>query len=579
MRIIWSIEAGAVGMEHLWGEVGAWLRFNGVVTTTVVGQAVPKVGAVLQGRYRLLAALGEGAMGSVFRGERLGLGRPVAIKFLHPFAARDPAMLKRFEVEAQAMARLAHPNCVSVIDFGVEGLPYLVMDLAAGTSLRALIEEGPLPPRRSLIIVQQVLAALVHAHARGIIHRDIKPENIMVETVPGTEAEHVRVLDFGLAKLLDGAAKLTVGMVLGTPHYMPPEQMSDVEIDARADIYTTGIVLFEMLTGKRPFDGANVAEVFLAQKQAPAPTLASVAPGLKVSLALEALLRRALEKAPADRYPAAEAMLRALIALPEMAGGALPAAPGDATMADSAPWGAAPPSAVTASAEADRLATPITPLEGLRAVRLPRGRRSARAVVLLMRARDRWTSLSPGRRWAIAGGGASAVALLLALSVERREPSAEVRSLAEVAEVAPAPESDSTGEAPAVGAPPSLAPDEALARLRQLQKENPADPRYPAGLARLAFEQKRHREGLAQFRAAVRLDKTLRSDPVLVGYVIELLGNDAQAESAEDLLKDLGRGAKPMVSEAASQHENRKVRARARKLLENWDSRPFLRWL
>jgi serine/threonine protein kinase len=546
------------------------------VTTT---PAIPQVGAVLQGRYRLIAALGEGAMGSVFRGERVGLGRPVAIKFLHPVAASDPSMLKRFEVEARAMARLAHPNCVSVIDFGVEGLPYLVIELAAGVSLRTIIDDGPLETRRALALIQQVLAALVHAHARGIVHRDIKPENVIVEPIAGTEVEHVRVLDFGLAKLLDGAAKLTMGLVLGTPHYMPPEQMGDAEIDARADIYTTGIVLFEMLTAQRPFDGATMAEVFLAQKEATAPALSAAAPDRRFSPALETLVRRALEKAPADRFPSAEVMLRALQALPEMGLPNARVAPAEPTIADIAPWGAVARNDHGSDGEG-RLVTPITPVEGLR---LSRGvlwqaqlRRS------LARPEKWWSSLSSGARWGVVGGLVSCLLLLLALSVERREPSPEVRALAEQPEVATSPATPPTADpssSPNPAVDPKSDPKVALARLRELQRQNPKDARYPAGLARLAFEQGRHREGMTQFRTAVRLDKTLRGDPQLVGHVIARLGNDAMAESAEQLLKDLGRSAKPLVAEAATKHADRRVRSRARKLLEDWDKKPFLRWL
>ncbi|HEY0713853.1 MAG TPA: hypothetical protein VGF45_14330, partial [Polyangia bacterium] len=178
-------------------------------------------------------------------------------------------------------------------------------------------------------------------------------------------------------------------------------------------------------------------------------------------------------------------------------------------------------------------------------------------------------------------GLASGFLLLLALSVERREPAPEVRALAEQSDTPGA-----TSASPQEGAPPasaaseaSLPPQAALARLRELQRQNPKDARYPAGLARLAFEQGRPREGLSQFRKAAALDKSLRRDPVLVGHVISSLGNDAVFESAEELLKEFGRQTKPFVTEAAARHENRKVRTRARRLLEDWQRRPFLRWL
>jgi serine/threonine-protein kinase len=210
---------------------------------------------------------------------------------------------------------------VSVIDYGFESLPYLVMELVEGQSLRALLGAGPVRPRRALAITGQLLAGLAHAHARGIIHRDVKPENILLESVVGVAGDYVRIVDFGLAKLLDGASSVTLGKVLGSPHYMPPEQMRAGDIDARMDIYSTGIVLFEMLTGRRPFEGSNIGEVLLAQKQQPAPPLSRAAPGLAASPALQRLVQRALEKYPGDRFRPALDLQRAIESLPELGGG------------------------------------------------------------------------------------------------------------------------------------------------------------------------------------------------------------------------------------------------------------------
>jgi serine/threonine-protein kinase len=163
-----------------------------------------------------------------------------------------------------------------------------------------------------------VLAGLAHAHAKGIVHRDIKPENILLESVIGVPGDCVRIVDFGLAKLLDGASSLTLGSLLGSPHYMPPEQMRPGDIDERVDIYSTGIVLFEMLTGRKPFDGPNIGDVLLAQKQQPPPSLASAAPGLAASPALERVIQRALEKYPGARFRSALDMQRAIGGLPEV---------------------------------------------------------------------------------------------------------------------------------------------------------------------------------------------------------------------------------------------------------------------
>jgi eukaryotic-like serine/threonine-protein kinase len=266
----------------------------------------------------LLSAIGDGAMGSVYRAGRIGLDREVAVKFIDSRIARDASFRRRFEVELRAMGRLKHPNCVSVIDYGVEALPYLVMEMVEGQSLRSLLGGGPLPAPRALAITSQLLAGLAHAHAKGIVHRDIKPENILLENVIGVPGDCVRIVDFGLAKLLDGASSLTLGSLLGSPHYMPPEQMRPGDIDERVDIYSTGIVMFEMLTGRKPFDGPNIGDVLLAQKQQPPPSLASAAPGLTASPALERVIQRALEKYPGARFRSALDMQRAIAALPDV---------------------------------------------------------------------------------------------------------------------------------------------------------------------------------------------------------------------------------------------------------------------
>jgi serine/threonine protein kinase len=279
------------------------------------------LGSVLQGRYRLLSAIGDGAMGTVYRAERIGLDRKVAVKFIDSAIARDPSFVKRFQNELRAMGRLAHPNCVSVLDYGFESLPYMVMDMVEGTSLRSTLASGPLPPRRALSIACQLLAGLAHAHSKGIVHRDIKPENILLEQAVGLTGDHVRIVDFGLAKLLDSASKLTLGKLLGSPHYMPPEQMREGEIDERVDIYTTGIVMFEMLTGRKPFDGASIGDVFLAQKQQPPPPFEKVAPNLRVSPVLERVVRRAMAKSPAARFSTALEMKAAIEAVPDLTDG------------------------------------------------------------------------------------------------------------------------------------------------------------------------------------------------------------------------------------------------------------------
>src|SRR4051794_26126147 len=244
-------------------------------------------------------------MGVVYRGERVGLGRPVAVKFLHPWIAAQKTFLSRFENEARAMSRLGHPNCVSVIDFGVEGGPYLVMDFVTGKTLRDA-SQGPQPPARALHIVRQLLAGMAHAHAQGIVHRDLKPENLILTDEAGLD-DHLRILDFGLAKLRDGPA-MTAGMAVGTPSYMSPEQTgADGAIDARTDLYAVGVVLFELLAGRKPFQSENVGELLLMHREQPPPLLRAAAPDAGLSQAIEDVVSKALSKFADDRYQTAAA--------------------------------------------------------------------------------------------------------------------------------------------------------------------------------------------------------------------------------------------------------------------------------
>jgi serine/threonine-protein kinase len=275
-------------------------------------------GATLDGRYRVHEKVASGAMGVVYRGERLKLGRNVAIKFLHASIADEPQRRQRFEIEARAMARLDHPHCAAVIDVGMHrSAPYLVMDYIPGTNLRDILDEGPLEIPRAAALLEQVLAGLGHAHELGIFHRDIKPGNVMVTERSGL-GEQVRILDFGLARLREASSGLTAGMVIGTPAYMAPEQCTGGTIDARTDIYACGVLLFEMLTGRKPFVADDPVEILRHQLHDPAPRLDSFVVGASFG-ALEDVVATAMAKSPDDRYASAAdfaAALDAAIAKP-----------------------------------------------------------------------------------------------------------------------------------------------------------------------------------------------------------------------------------------------------------------------
>jgi len=268
-------------------------------------------GQVIDRRYQVLERIADGAMGVVYRAVRLNLDRPVAIKVMHASLRDDMKGKERFEREAKVMARLEHPHCVSIIDFGLHGnKPYVVMELVRGRSLHEmLVEQGRFEIPRAADILGQVLSGLAHAHEQGIIHRDIKPANIMT-TPKAPLGVHARILDFGLARMLGSSASLSDGVAVGTPSYMAPEQCRGDELDARVDIYACGVVLFEMLTGTKPFVADEPIEIIRKALQEPTPRLADVRPGDYG--ALEDVVARALAKAPADRFPTAVAMAEAL---------------------------------------------------------------------------------------------------------------------------------------------------------------------------------------------------------------------------------------------------------------------------
>jgi serine/threonine-protein kinase len=268
-----------------------------------------RIGSLVDERYRVLEAMASGSMGLVYKAERVPVGKLVAIKFLHAPFANDSEFLTRFERETRVMSKLTHPNCVSVVDFGVwDGAPYLVMEYVSGTTLRALIDNGPLPPRRALALVRQIAAGLAHAHAQGVVHRDVKPANIMISEEIGT-GDHVRILDFGLARLRGSVGRDATqsNVVVGTPNYMAPEQtVGGGLIDARTDIYAVGVVLFEMVCGERPFQADDTLALLGMHRAAPIPRLSDRMPvGVELPPGLQELVEKAMAKSPADRFQSA----------------------------------------------------------------------------------------------------------------------------------------------------------------------------------------------------------------------------------------------------------------------------------
>ena len=284
------------------------------------GREPALIGKLVDGRYRVLAAMASGSMGAVYRAERIPVGKLVAMKFVHASFADDAEFLARFERETRVMSKLAHPNCVSVVDFGMfEGTPYLVMEYVDGVTLRSIIDDEAIAVPRAVGFARQLAAGLAHAHSHDIIHRDIKPANIMIGQAIGA-GEVVRILDFGLARLRgpgSGRDPTAANVVVGTPNYMAPEQtIAGEPLDARTDIYAAGVVLFEMIVGDRPFSADDTPSVLAMHRTAPIPRLADrVGPDVMIPDGLQAIVDTAMAKRPADRYQTAMAMSAALEAL------------------------------------------------------------------------------------------------------------------------------------------------------------------------------------------------------------------------------------------------------------------------
>jgi serine/threonine protein kinase len=266
------------------------------------------VGTTLAGKYRIDARLNEGGMGTVYRGTHMLMDKTVAIKVLRPSLAADEKIVARFSREARAASRITHPNAITVTDFGEDesGHVFLVMEFLSGKTLKHLIrEEGPLPLARVVDITRQVGDALNAAHEQGVVHRDLKSDNIMlIDTMTG---DHAKVLDFGIAKINEADGNnvdtgLTApNLVIGTPQYMSPEQCSqDAEIDSRSDIYSLGVILFEMLVGHVPFSGDSPTMVMMKHLQEPVPSVLEERTDVPASVAR--VVARAMAKVPDNRY-------------------------------------------------------------------------------------------------------------------------------------------------------------------------------------------------------------------------------------------------------------------------------------
>ena len=495
-------------------------------------------------------------MGSVYRGEHLKLGRIVAIKFMNEQVPNEMASRRRFAREAQAMARLEHPHCASVLDVGMhEDQPFVVMDFVSGKSLEELVREGPVPVPRAAEITHQILSGLAHAHEHGIIHRDIKPSNIVLSQKSGL-GDHVKILDFGLAKLNQETSNLTSGVVVGTPSYMAPEQIRGLLIDPRVDLYACGVLLFELLTGTKPFRSANnePVEVCMMHLNTPAPRLADKLAGHDFG-ALEAVVARALEKDRDQRFATAGEFAGALAQAVGRPGVATPPA---GVPAVRPPRPDTSPTAATVALDGPSLAPAPTPsTSALAPAPTP--------------------SSSSRRRLVIGGGLLVVVGVSIAVVASTRggapsaPPAVAAPADASAALPVPPPSEPPRGEAVAdlVARAGELASagrrEAAIDLLSKARRTYPADARLPYLAGLLYLDKMWWADGLKQLRAAIALEPTYKTDPTLIKAVLAGFNTTASYDwtLATFLRKDIGAAAKPYLEDTAQNHPNPLIRKRA----------------
>jgi eukaryotic-like serine/threonine-protein kinase len=275
-------------------------------TATVVRSGAPPsdalVGSIIDGRYRVEARIGEGGMGVVYRASHVVLKKALAIKVMRSEQAHDGEVVQRFVQEARSSSAIGHPNIIGISDFGTtqDGSVYFAMEYLEGQTLGKAMEDGGIERERAIALFLQITSALEAAHQNGIVHRDLKPDNIFLAKLGG-QTDVVKILDFGIAKVKNAAAKITrTGMVFGTPHYMSPEQAAGQAVDQRSDIYSLGVIMFQVFAGQLPFDAESYMGVMTKHMFDPPPRPSSVKPGLRGSI--EDVILMALAKKPEERY-------------------------------------------------------------------------------------------------------------------------------------------------------------------------------------------------------------------------------------------------------------------------------------
>lgn len=498
----------------------------------------PLIGSTLADRYRVELLIGVGAMGRVYRAEHIHMRKTVALKVLHPQLMKIPDIVQRFELEAQTAAQVQHPHVARATDFGklADGTFYLALEYVEGMPLSHVIRDGPLPPLRVLDIALQVVSALGAAHELGIVHRDLKPDNLLLVT--SSEHDFIKVLDFGIAKaeLRTSRAdrpQTLAGMVYGTPEYMAPEQALAQPVDGRADFYALGVVLYELLTARRPYLGPS-ASLLGQQLSKPIPKMSDVA-DVRIPQALEALVVEMLATDPQKRPPNTQVLTERLAAL-DMAQERSSSVEGRAA--------AEPDSARTYAnlgpAEAGPSASRSKP-------------RSTRAVLMIV-------------AFAALGVGGAVVSVSSLRVAHAPVPAATVL-------VSPPPALDETE--PDIEVSSELEAKIRLARqtgidaLVQLGREHPSEGTIQAELALEFARIKRYQQALDAVRAALALDPKLNDNRKVAGALFRAAQSaDVRAASFRLLEGPMGAAGVSIIYDLAhTEGIQPRVRADAEQLL------------
>jgi serine/threonine-protein kinase len=486
----------------------------------------PFIGTVVGERYRIVSRIGVGGMGAVYRVEHTMMRRDLAIKVLLPELGGKEEFARRFEREAESASRLTHPNIITVTDFGrmPDGSLFLVMEFLAGESLSEAIAAGPMPVARALSIHRQILRGLEHAHGAGIVHRDLKPENIMLVERDG-QRDVVKILDFGIAKVTQpqsgGEALTQAGVIFGTPEYLSPEQALGEAVDARADIYSAGVILYEMMAGRRPFESEDKVKIISMHLSHAPPRIRDVNPTVDVPLPLEQAVMQSLEKSREHRFATATAYLQALDDAEAPAEASGPHA--DATVAA--------PAALAAGV-----------LRGLRRARAARLAAAALGGVLLVSG-GVYVKRHTGRTGALVAAPPKPVPA----TPDMAERYKKVEGWLEDGNLA-----------------------SARRALEQALEDRPKDGRVRYMLGRVAYADGKNQEALGNYREAITLDAGFRGDPVLLSHVDALLGEPRQADAALDLLiEKIGAPAADLLEKVANDGADLTRRQRAAAALDD----------